>query len=114
WRERGQTSGETRSRPATGGQQKLIDDSTGWSDGGQETKIEYPFVDVDIMDRTVSPDGRWLLTASGDDKTVSLWPLRVADIIDRACKLLPRNLTPDEWKDYQLEGRYQKTCPTLP
>jgi WD40 repeat protein len=60
-----------------------------------------------------SPNGRWLATATKDGG-MRLWPLQAAELIERACQLLARNLTENEWKEARLEGPYRKTCPNLP
>ena len=129
----------TGTRPPQGGSQKLIDDSGKWrpvsrslspdgqwfvdvsrhgpslvlketSTGREVAKLEH---DGEVLDAAFSPKGRWLATSS-QDGTVRLWPLQPKDMIERACKLLPRNLTTDEWKDAKIEGPYRKTCPNLP
>jgi WD40 repeat protein len=69
--------------------------------------------DGDLTDATFSPRGRWLVSSSKDG-SVRLWPLQVGDLAAQACKLLPRNLTPAEWQEFQMDGPYSKTCPNLP
>ena len=66
-----------------------------------------------VLDQAFSPTGRWLATTSADTK-VRLWPLQPHEMIDQACKLLPRNLTEKEWEGLKLEGHYHRTCPNLP
>ncbi|AMY10833.1 putative protein containing caspase domain protein [Luteitalea pratensis] len=67
----------------------------------------------DIVDAVFSARGQWLAT-SARDGTVRLWPLRSQAILEQACRLLPRNLTPDEWKEFKVDGPYRKACPALP
>ena len=70
------------------------------------------FHDASINDAGFSFDGRWLMTSTADD-AVHIWPLLVPDFLAEACKLLPRNLTREEWKTFGMEGDYRKTCPDL-
>jgi WD40 repeat protein len=70
------------------------------------------FHDASINDADFSVDGRWLVISTADD-AVHVWPLLVPDLITEACKLLPRNLTREEWKEFGMEGDYRKTCPDL-
>jgi WD40 repeat protein len=127
----------TGTRSPQGGPQNLIDDSEKWrpvsrslspdgqwsvelsshglvleeaSTGREVAKLEH---DGEVLDAAFSPKGRWLATSSREG-IVRLWPLQAEDMIERACKLLPRNLTPEEWKELKLEGPYRKTCPNLP
>jgi WD40 repeat protein len=54
------------------------------------------------------------LLAIGDSTGIRLTLWRDGDMIDFACGLLPRNLTPSEWTQYLPEEKYRKTCPNLP
>jgi len=128
------------SRPPQGGPQSLISDSRKWRtvndkslspDGewranldrnGSTLEIQEASSkaivarlehDGDVIDLAFSPRSRWLATASKDG-TLRLWPLQTKEIIEQACKLLPRNLTPDEWRQLKIDGPYHKTCPNLP
>jgi hypothetical protein len=56
-----------------------------------------------------SPDGQVLATA-GLGGTIKLWLLRPEDLMDEACRRLPRNLTPEEWRQYLGEEPYRETC----
>jgi hypothetical protein len=65
----------------------------------------------------LSPDGRYLVTASVPGETelvVSLDPSRPQDLIDEACSRLTANLTQEEWKRFLPDQKYRKTCPNLP
>jgi WD40 repeat protein len=55
----------------------------------------------------------YLVTIS-DRNTVRVWLLRPEDVIEEACRRLPRNLTADEWREYVKDDAYRKTCPKLP
>lgn len=59
---------------------------------------------------TFTPDSRWLVIA--DDREITRWPLKPADMIDEACsRLRRRDLTLDEWKQYFSGEKLQPTCP---
>jgi WD40 repeat protein len=62
---------------------------------------------------TVSPNGRYIATISGEN-VVTVWMWRMADAIDQACSRLTRNLTFDEWQRYLNDEPYRKTCSALP
>jgi WD40 repeat protein len=66
-----------------------------------------------VVDVAFSPGGRWLATSSKDGR-IRLWPLQVKDVLSQACPLVPRNLTPDEWKGFGFTGPYHKSCPARP
>lgn len=57
-----------------------------------------------------SADSKWLATGS-DDNTTRLWQLDVNEIIRRACLVVGRNFTPDEWAQYFPDESYRATCP---
>ena len=59
-------------------------------------------------------EGSTVVTASAD-RTVTLWPIRTAQLAEEICNVVSRNLTRIEW--HQLlppESEYQATCPNLP
>ena len=63
----------------------------------------------------LSPDNRRLAVATGSTGSFIdflLWQPK--DLISEACRVLPRNLTGDEWKLYFRDEPYRKTCPGLP
>src|SRR5205085_7998174 len=56
--------------------------------------------------RTFTPDSRWLIFA--EDKSVRLWPLEPAGMIDAACaRLRRRDLTDKEWEPYNSDKKLQ-------
>ena len=56
-----------------------------------------------------SPDGKYILTAS-DDHTARLWQTDYHDTIRSVCRLLSRDLTPDERAKYGIPDQ-GPTCP---
>jgi len=61
-----------------------------------------------------SPDGRWVVSGSADG-TARVWSWWLEDLIEEACRRLPRNLTHEEWNRYiGPEIPYHPTCPNLP
>ncbi|ETX05926.1 MAG: hypothetical protein ETSY2_20165 [Candidatus Entotheonella gemina] len=59
-----------------------------------------------------NPDNQRLITG-GEDGMLYLWPLHVKDSLEYARKVVGRNFTPKEWRQYFSEETYQKTF-TLP
>jgi WD40 repeat protein len=142
WEETGrQESDGPTSGPPQGGSQRLVKDSASWPSqtesrsrsadgqwsfdlnqysstlGLQEVSAQRPIArfehEGNLIDAAFSPRGRWLVSSTRNGG-VRLWPLQVDDLAKQACKLLPRNLTPAEWKEFQMDGPYRKTCPNLP
>jgi WD40 repeat protein len=57
-------------------------------------------------------DESWLLTGS-DDGGVRLWPMRIEQLLQRACRTVGRDLTQDEWRQYLSDEPYHATCTDL-
>jgi WD40 repeat protein len=57
-----------------------------------------------------SPDGRRLLAGDGN-RRVFLWEIDPGLWRERACALVNRNLTEDEWRSHVGTVPYQETCP---
>jgi WD40 repeat protein len=142
WVEKGrEVSDGPGERPPQSGPQSLIKDSLAWSSSLDNRRISPDGIwrmelsaysptlvleeteskrqiasfehDSNLTDAAFSPRGRWLATSS-QDGSVRLWALQVGDLASRSCKMLPRNLTSEEWKTFGMVGPYRKTCPNLP
>jgi len=61
-----------------------------------------------------SPDGK-IIASGSDDKTIILWDIDPASLRARACRIVNRNLTLDEWRQYIGDTiPYECTCPDFP
>ena len=63
------------------------------------------------FDLSFSPDGKIL--ASGEFP-ITFWDFDIASWQARACKIVNRNLTYEEWQQFMGDEPYRKTCPDLP
>ncbi len=70
--------------------------------------------DGNVTAVTFSPDGRYVVSGSGDG-TARVWWWRPKDLIADSCRRLLRNLTREEWRQYVgPEAPYHATCPGKP
>ena len=61
-----------------------------------------------------SPDGNYVVSGS-QDRTARVWMWQPNDLIENACKNLPRNLSRAEWTQFIGDALpYQAVCPNLP
>ena len=60
-----------------------------------------------------SADGRRLATI-GNDLTARVWILSEQELIERACRTLDHNLSPEEWQNNFADEVYGATCDGLP
>ena len=81
-----------------------------YSTGKQITVLKH---DGLVNDVVFSPDGKYMATASADNKA-RLWIYgNIEDLISEASCRLTRNLTPEEWKKYMGDKPYHKTFSNL-
>ena len=67
-----------------------------------------------VNDVDFSADGSTVATASADG-TARLWNLGFSQWVDAGCRLVKRNLSMSEWRQFAAEGHgYERTCPDLP
>jgi WD40 repeat protein len=78
--------------------------------GQQISVVPHP---SEVTAVAFSHDGRYLGTTSRD-QVARVWFTSHEDLIEEACKRLPRNLTLDEWRHFIGEEPYRRTCPSLP
>ncbi|MFY9610837.1 MAG: AAA family ATPase [Blastocatellia bacterium] len=59
-----------------------------------------------------SPDGRWLASASSEEHgSIVRWEVDTDTWLSRACKVVGRNFTEDEWKQFFGDQKFRITCP---
>ncbi|MGH2617380.1 MAG: WD40 repeat domain-containing protein, partial [Thermomicrobiales bacterium] len=61
--------------------------------------------------RSVSYSDDGTLVSGGDDGTVLVWSISTEAMLERACRIANRNLTPEEWEELMLNRPDQTTCP---
>jgi WD40 repeat protein len=61
-----------------------------------------------------SPDSTLLLAGDTSDLATSVWPMNPTVWMTAACRLVGRNLSHDEWRQYVGGLPYQPVCPDLP
>jgi WD40 repeat protein len=62
------------------------------------------------MDAVFSPDGEDLASASLDD-SITLTDVSLQSWRERACRIVNRNLRPQEWAQFFGESSLRETCP---
>jgi len=66
-----------------------------------------------VLSAAFVPGERLLATVS-EDLVARQWVLPQAELVERACNVLTRNMTPLEWNRNFGREAYAKTCPNLP
>jgi WD40 repeat protein/energy-coupling factor transporter ATP-binding protein EcfA2 len=82
------------------------------SNGRPRELAWYNFFKNRVASVDISPDGRSLLTGSGDVAQLSF--LHPEDLRNEACRRLTRNLTRSEWETYVVGEDYRQICENLP
>jgi uncharacterized delta-60 repeat protein len=80
-------------------------------DTGQETARMNS--DDSVYSVAFSPNGHYVLSGGRNGKA-RFWRWQLNDLIDEACRRLPRNFTRAEWAQYFPDEPYRATCPNLP
>lgn len=65
---------------------------------------------ADVLSVAFSPDGKWLVS-SGNDGQIIRWELDTREWLSGACKLVGRNFTEQEWKQFFGDQPYRVSCP---
>jgi WD40 repeat protein len=82
-----------------------------------ESRSKVADLTANIVDNwAVSRKGNWIATAS--EGQIVIWPWSLNNLTGRACELLPRNLTANEWMQFGLKnlglGDPRPSCEALP
>jgi hypothetical protein len=56
----------------------------------------------------LSENGQWLIADTSE--AVYLWQWDIQDVRNLACRLVGRDLTPEEWRKYAGSNEYKETC----
>ncbi len=54
------------------------------------------------------------MASGSDDNTIILWDVDPHSWLARACRIVGRNFTRQEWDTYFPDEPYRKTCPEWP
>jgi len=74
----------------------------------ERMQFSLPELDGEVSDLVFSSDGETL--AFGYKSQVRLLPLGIERWVELACGRANRDLTPEEWRRYMIEGEPQSTC----
>jgi len=90
-----------------------VDDGIVIRQGGSDTIVKKLLHDRRVDHVTMSPDGRYIATAS-ENGQASLFLFNVEDLIEAACQRVGANMTHEQWYQYVGLGDKQKTCASRP
>jgi WD40 repeat protein len=76
-------------------------------------RIAQPFKIPGTAQFTLNPKGNILVSGSNDNQLI-LWDVNPTSWHDRACKMVGRNFTREEWRRYIPGDDYHSTCPEWP